>query len=234
MPDSSGYAAASNRGGWITLKFNFAGQDQMIRSIQNLGDALHNFRNALEECSEDFYREMKEVFESEGQSIGKPWAPLNREYQKRKEELYGANKGILVRTGALKKSLTDRHDSNAICEVGNTTLKLGSKVKTEDGRIQLVILHQYGWDKPEIVPDRAHALKWGANSSPIYAKSSKAVRVGPRPLMVMTQEMKSRWMEIFKKHMVLKLQEISTVTPQQQMEASRGRSSNTQNQRRSQ
>lgn len=203
----------------VGIKFEFQGKTEMFRAINSFGASLNDFTEALDECADDFYKEMKKTFDTEGRSIGRPWKPLSPSYARTKAENGSTQGGILVRTGALKRSVTDRNDPNAVCEVHNMTLKLGSKVKTEKSNIPLLILHQYGWDKPEIIPTQASALKWGSSENPVFARKSKAARVDARPIVKMNVEMKKRWIDIFRKHINMKLNDASALSSTQQQQA---------------
>jgi phage gpG-like protein len=191
----------------ITIKFNFVGIDMMVRSLNNLEGAMNDFTDALNECADDFYRVAEEAFETEGRSLGNPWRPLTQASLATKSGRYG-NKGILERTGALKNSLTNRNDPNAVCVVEPMRLTIGSDVKTEgDAQISLLKLHQYGWNKPEIVPTHAKALRWGSDENPVFSLKSRATRVDARPVFLMTGDTKERWMRIFQTDMMEKLEE---------------------------
>ncbi len=188
----------------LTISFNFIGKDQMIRAINTLDTSLDDFSNVFEKCADDFYSTMKRVFATEGKELGTPWRPLTESTKAAKESEY-PGKGILERTGALKQSLTNRNDTNAICEVGPTSLKIDSQVKTQSG-IPLLKLHQYGWNKPEIVPKTASALSWGAGDNKVFAQKSKAVRVDARPVFIMNEDVKERWIRLFQVEIQTKLE----------------------------
>jgi phage gpG-like protein len=193
-------------GEYITVTFNITGMDQMIRSIRKLENDLNDFTDAFEECADDFYGMNKRVFDTEGREIGKPWKPLSESYAESKREEVGG-KPILERTGALRRSLTDRNDTNAICDITPTSLTVGSKVATERGNISLLKLHQYGWDKPEIIPTQASSLKWGTTERPVFSKKSRAAHVDARPIIYLDEKAKQRWMRIFQTHMYTKMEE---------------------------
>ena len=195
---------------WIKVKFNFAGKDQMIRAIHNLDNHLTSFRPFLEKVADDIYDTTKAVFETEGREINKPWKPLSPGYAAAKAEQY-PGRGILERTGKFKRSVTERSDTNAICIIEDNKLIIGSKVTTENAsNIPLLTLHQYGWNKPEIVPRIASSLRWGSSDEPVFSKKSRAVHVDARPIFWADGDKRETWMRLLQTHIHDVLEESST------------------------
>lgn len=190
---------------WCTINFTFAGTKQLERSLKNLGTSLENFTRAYERIADDYYDTMKRVFESEGGEIEHPWKPLTESTQKAKDSEF-PGRGILERTGELKASLTDKSAPNAVCEISPSGLVIGSNVRTKSG-IPLMRLHQYGWNKPEIIPRTSSALSWGSGDSTVFAKKSKAVHVEARPVFIATEEIKERWIRIIQEETTTKINE---------------------------
>jgi len=77
------------------------------------------------------HRQMQDAqaknFDSRGAVSGGVWAPLDSGYAAWKLEHYGA-KGVLVRTGDLRSSLTSWNARGAVREVGATTAFFGTDI----------------------------------------------------------------------------------------------------------
>lgn len=133
-------------GASLTIRVGVTGADKLESKFDNLAQIPNDFRDAWEAMAEDFWRHENRVFEEEGPG----WRPLalstrwDRHYHG-----YPASHPILVRTGALKASLTDGFADGAIYEVYPTHMTLGTDLKTKDG-YTLGALHQFGSFK---VPD---------------------------------------------------------------------------------
>jgi phage gpG-like protein len=81
----------------------------------------------VERFAPGFYRQVLQDFVLEGGNSGASWAALSPAYAVWKQAHYpGA--GILVRSGALKASLTDSAAADAIFNPGPTTLEIGTSV----------------------------------------------------------------------------------------------------------
>jgi len=66
-------------------------------------------------------------FQTQGQTDGSPWKPLDPQYASWKLENYG-DKGILVRTGDLQDSLTMNSARGAVRDMGRRTAYFGTKL----------------------------------------------------------------------------------------------------------
>ena len=88
----------------LQVTFDIEGVRELSRSIQKIADEVKEWSPAFREVSDYMYDAFaKEVFSSEGMSVGEPWKPLSPEYAAWKARHY-PGKGILVRTGKMQKS----------------------------------------------------------------------------------------------------------------------------------
>lgn len=123
----------------LHIEFDFPDGNKFHRMFNNLEQIPDDFSEPLSQMADDFYSEEERIFNEEGPG----WAPLKPEVQKRKERKFpGAP--ILVRTGALKASLTSDKAKGSVYELTPDTLKLGTSLKTPDGNYNLGLLHQFG------------------------------------------------------------------------------------------
>lgn len=123
-----------------SLKITFDIPDE--RALSSYFDHMEHipddFREAWEPMAEDFWANNLRTFALEGPG----WRPLSPKYKAWKER-HHPGIPILVRSGALSKSLTDHSAPGAIYEVYPTELVLGSDLKTDSG-YTLATLHQLG------------------------------------------------------------------------------------------
>lgn len=95
-----------------------------------------------------FYRWVQQDFVLEGGGSGSSWAPLSPAYAAWKQQHY-PGKGILVRSGALKASLSGPDADQAIFRPTPTSLEIGSTVPYG-------IYHQLGGRLPQRPPLRVN------------------------------------------------------------------------------
>jgi len=115
--------------------FRFAGtiNEEEIRLLK-LGFSKQIDRTAdlspiFTRLDREYEGEVKKQFQSEGSHSGFPWPRLSMSTRKERARLgYGASGPILVRTGDLKKSLTQRGDINAIRTITPRMWVYGTKV----------------------------------------------------------------------------------------------------------
>lgn len=112
------------------------GADEVVLKMQQMARRVQYPRPAWERVADAFGRFMKRQFETGGASAGKAWAPLDPAYMRWKVDR-GFAPDILVRTGRLKRSLTER--------------PFGVETFTRDGvtlgtDVEYAKFHQFGTD----------------------------------------------------------------------------------------
>lgn len=95
-----------NSGDPVRISFNFYGDQQVDRVLDRIADNVENATPAFEAIADRFAAAEQQQFASQGGFGGGGWAPLSPAYAAWKASRYPG--GILVRTGALKGSLTSR------------------------------------------------------------------------------------------------------------------------------
>jgi len=108
----------------IRIKFEAPGADTFESYFDHIAHVPDDFRPAWDGMAEDFWGHEQEVFDSEGPG----WVPLSERYGKWKEKHY-PGMPILVRTGALKASLTGGFAEGSIFDAMPAELKLGTSVR---------------------------------------------------------------------------------------------------------
>lgn len=129
----------------VHFQFQIFGEKQVGFMMDNLGTKLSNYKESLEQIAKDYYVGEKSTFSAEGAFEGKPsWAQLSPEYERRKKEKYG-NQPILVRTGSLRKAVTNRNARGSIFRLTKLSLVVGANIPV--GGWNLAMLHQLGTSK---------------------------------------------------------------------------------------
>lgn len=124
----------------VQISFDLPGERQLESYFDHLVHIPDDWRPAWEHMAEDFWASEEREFDTEGQ---RTWAPLSPRYAKWKERHY-PGMPMLVRTGALKLSLTQPDAKGAVYDVFPTELQLGTDLKTRNGQYTLGMLHQTG------------------------------------------------------------------------------------------
>lgn len=92
---------------------------------------ITNFKPIFEDIAKDVYSDIKANFESGGGNVG-GWQPLSERYAIEKAADYRAGRipynKIMYRTGRLAASLTDKEAPEAICEITDRSLEIGTQV----------------------------------------------------------------------------------------------------------
>ena len=121
------------------LTMDVAGVKQLNRGLGVIASAVKDLRPVWEDIYDDLLKRERTLFAQEGNIGSKTremgegagvwgsWTPLNPVYAARKlAQGYGTK--ILVRTGRLKESLTQRSGADAVFEIGPKALAMGTKV----------------------------------------------------------------------------------------------------------
>ncbi|KPV42020.1 phage virion morphogenesis protein [Alicyclobacillus ferrooxydans] len=124
--------------GTLHITFDIPGERALSSYFEHMYHVPDDFRDVWEPMAEDFWQQNEQTFASEGPG----WRPLSSKYKAWKERHY-PGMPILVRTGALKASLTEPYGEGVIYEVYPQELTLGSDLKTKNG-YTLATLHQFG------------------------------------------------------------------------------------------
>lgn len=94
--------------------------------VERVGIELGNFEQHLwPKLQEELEGSMKEQFDGEGVGQAGPWASLDAKYRKWKSQ-HGFGDKILVRTGALRDSLTSASSASAIRRADSGSFSFGS------------------------------------------------------------------------------------------------------------
>jgi phage gpG-like protein len=126
------------------ISFSYADNSEAVgKALEAFQGALADNTPALREIADDFREMVAQQFASEGRAGGTPWAPLGRAgfaspSPRGMPAPPRAQRAapLLVRTGALRDSLTGR-GAGSVEEMDATTLTLGS-------RLPYAIFHQRG------------------------------------------------------------------------------------------
>ena len=122
----------------LRLQFQVDGINQVNRALVVASEAVKDLRPVWESVYDDFLKRERVVFAREG-NYGSPtremntpgpwgdWAPLNYAYAEQKKAK-GFGSRILVRTGRLRDSLTQRGHADAVFVPGRMTMAMGTKV----------------------------------------------------------------------------------------------------------
>ena len=101
--------------------FRFAGtmNEEEVRLLElqfsDWIDKTEDLSPVFDDLDREYEQEVRKQFQTQGAHSGHPWPRLSDSTKKQRARLgYGADGPILVRTGDLKKSLTERGDINAI------------------------------------------------------------------------------------------------------------------------
>jgi phage gpG-like protein len=86
-----------------------------------------DFRPVFRWVMQELQKAHRTNFATQGASSGFPWSPLDPQYSSWKTENYGA-KGILVRDGTLKHSLTVDSGRGAVRDMGLRTAEFGTQL----------------------------------------------------------------------------------------------------------
>jgi phage gpG-like protein len=85
------------------LHFRVEGVPELSRTLLRTATKLDDFTQPLKKSAKMILDDVEINFKTEGQLVG-GWEPLSEKYQKQKEKAGYGGKGILERTGALRKS----------------------------------------------------------------------------------------------------------------------------------
>lgn len=114
--------------GALELTVSLPGLQALTVALSRLRTDIADWRPFWEQrFAPFFYRQTLENFVLEGAGTGGRWAPLSPAYAVWKARHFPGT-GILVRSGALKASLTSAQAPGAVFRAGPTSLEIGTSV----------------------------------------------------------------------------------------------------------
>jgi phage gpG-like protein len=116
---------AGGRGDLLNLSFEVEGEVQLNRALGVLIDRTTDLSRLWPQVRDLVMEDVGKQFRTEGGHGGTPWPPLNPIYAAWKAAAYG-QKPIMVRTGALLKSLTQRGIGDMLFESGRRGMSYGT------------------------------------------------------------------------------------------------------------
>lgn len=123
----------------IDFEVEVQGADELARGFRGLISRLNNLRPFYKSISSDFFRSNEAlVFRN---SPGR-FTDLKQETKDRKLARFNRVYPILVATGKLRRSLSDKSDTNSVNRISSTSLEIGTK-------IPYARFHQEGKGVPE-------------------------------------------------------------------------------------
>ena len=107
----------------MRANISIAGDRQLSRDILRITEHVADLRPALNAIADQLRDANRRQFESEGRFGSGGWDPLSADYARAKARSF-PGRPILVRTGALRRSLTER--PFGVEEIGRQTMEVGS------------------------------------------------------------------------------------------------------------
>jgi len=112
----------------MIVTFDIKGTAQAAKMLALMTDRAKDVRGALNKIADEFTAHERTVFIRQGAVEGLAgWAPLKPDYAAEKLAS-GYSGGILVRTGRLRMSLTNKNDANFVMRMTPKSLKIGTSV----------------------------------------------------------------------------------------------------------
>jgi len=159
----------------VDLSWGIPGEDfrQLTERFTNLERSFDDFREPFGDMMGVLEDEARYRFASQGaHGTGEKWHKLDTWYAARKAAKYGT-RPILMASGALARSLTDRKDPNALAVIKKLEMARGSKLQVgKAGEWNLGLLHQLGAPRANLPIRRILALSKRAQGqiSDIFAR----------------------------------------------------------------
>jgi hypothetical protein len=165
-----------------------SGGPEIEKSFKFMKVYFGDMTYVLEKIRDDVYATQKKVFESGGAYEGrKTWEPSK------------SGDRLFPEDSPLRKSLTNRADSNAVSKITKNTLQIGSKVRTPDGQRNLANLVNKGWTTPEVTKRaESKTVSWRGPDGGVRITKKRSTRVPARKLITISQAQKKRWLQFLK------------------------------------
>jgi hypothetical protein len=126
----------------IRLRIEIDGRVELNRVLTGIADDLEDWRPALGEMADDWYRSQGAVFTAAGAHEGLPgWEPLSDRYAVWKRINY-PGRPMLVLSGRLRAAVTQRGGRGAIERIRERELIIGANVPV--GSFNLALIHHRG------------------------------------------------------------------------------------------
>jgi phage gpG-like protein len=114
----------------VIIRASVRGNVEIERTLTRWARRAGDSAPAMEEIKEYMEEMERRQFATEGASSGRPWAPLQEDTKEQRKDKAG-NK-ILDFSGALRESLTNSDDPNAIRLITPGMVKFGTKLAYAD------------------------------------------------------------------------------------------------------
>lgn len=98
-----------------------------VKLLSGLMEGVQDFSPVWPKVERIVMKMEDEQFESEGKYGGTDWEPLNRTYAEYKAKVYG-DRGILVRTGIMRTSLTTKGGAGHYYNAGPNFVEVGTTI----------------------------------------------------------------------------------------------------------
>lgn len=123
----------------MRISLEIDGKAQFDRTFHRMGRQLRDLSNIWPDMRDEVWRIEDEQFDSEG-AAGQSgrWKPLSERYRARKAKKYG-RRGILVRTGRLKRAMTGK-TADTVYQTSPSEMVLGTNLR-------YALFHQRGSGK---------------------------------------------------------------------------------------
>lgn len=131
----------------IEVRFSVPGEKVFARMWNAVEHVPDDMSEAFQQMADQFFMNNEQTFDSEGPG----WKPLSLKYEKWKQSRY-PGLPILVRTGALKSSLTKRGASGQVLRIMPQSMEIGTSIR-------YAMYHQTGNIKSDNFPPGTHPPK---------------------------------------------------------------------------
>lgn len=129
----------------MQIVFEISGEKQVNRELLRIGEYAGDAQPAFSAIADLIMDETAEQFATEGRHASGGWKPLAESTLREKARLGFGSRGILERTLALERSLTERGNANQILETTPDSLTFGTSLRYGD-------YHQLGRGVPQRRP----------------------------------------------------------------------------------
>jgi phage gpG-like protein len=124
----------------MQLGVSVTGTRSIAHGLNSMGERVTDLRPAWGEIADDFLDVERDVFATQGASLGRRWKPNAPWWAAYKQEHYGADAGVLVQnpdTARLKRSVTVKDAPYSLRDVRPAQLRIGTS-------LGIAAIHQKG------------------------------------------------------------------------------------------
>jgi len=117
----------------VGLEVDVRGDVELRRKLSGMRGALRDLRRPLGRVADDLSRRADRQFATQGAAFGTPWQPLSPATVRARSDrigyygVKGARGGVLVASGDLRRSFTDRSSQFHVREIDRGGMEWGSK-----------------------------------------------------------------------------------------------------------